>query len=120
MNVQPRGATGFISRTGRPPRTATLRELASGYDRIDQRIALMDTAYREAIAGNVRWAMFIAQVSGELASVQVNVLTDSPMMQAIQGMRAALGLPALGDPHATNADAIEGEATVVDTDPAES
>ena len=80
----------------------------------------MDTAYREAIAGNVRWAMFIAQVSGELASVQVNVLTDSPMMQAIQGMRAALGLPALGDPHATNADAIEGEATVVDTDPAES
>lgn len=84
----------------------------------------MDTAYREAIAGNVRWAMFIAQVSGELASVQVNVMTDSPMMQAIQGMRAALGLPLLGATDATNADAsvVDAESQVIDPlpDPGES
>ena len=72
----------------------------------------MDTAYREAIAGNVRWAMFIAQVSGELASVQVNVLTDSPMLSAINGMRDALGLPALGAPQA-----IEAQSTLVEGDP---
>ena len=105
----------FVSTRGRPPRGTTLRELALSGDRILQRVALMDTAYREAIAGNVRWAMFIAQVSGELASVQVNVLTDSPMLAAVNGMRAALGLPDLGTP--ALAEPIEAQSTLVEGDP---
>ena len=108
MSVQPRGPRGFISRSGQPPRTATLRELALSPDRILQRVAMMDTAYREAIAGNVRWATFIASVSGELAQVQVNVLQDSPMIAAVNGLRVAMGLPALGEPQA-----IDTEATLV-------
>lgn len=107
----------FVSTRGRPPRGTTLRELATSGDRIEARIKLMDTAYREAIAGNVRWAMFIAQVSGELAAVQVNVMTDSPMMQAIQGMRSALGLPLLGATDATDAGTIDAESQVIDALP---
>lgn len=112
-DVQPRGRTGFISRYGRPPRTATLRELALGADHIEDRINLINVAYREALDGGAtgaRWADWLARITGELSQVQVNVMSDSPMMAAIAGMRDALGLPPLGAPQA-----IDAEARVVET-----
>ena len=102
----------FPASTKRPPRTTTFRELVLSPDRIDQRIKVVDTAYREAVAGSVRWAQWLAQVSGEWSAVQVNVLTDSPMLSAINGMRDALGLPALGAPQTIDAQStlVEGDA----------
>ena len=105
----------FVSTRGRPPRGTTLRDLATSGDRILQRVELMDTAYREAIAGNVRWAMFIAQVSGELAQVQVNLPADSPVVLAFNNLRAALGLPELGAQPA--GDVVDAESRVVSEDP---
>ena len=105
----------FQRAAGRPSRTTTFRELVLSPDRIDQRIQVVNTAYREAIAGGSsgqRWAQWLAQVSGEWSSVQVNVLTDSPMLSAINGMRDALGLPALGAPQA-----IDAQSTLVPDDP---
>ena len=112
MNIQPRGEKGFVSRSiGSPPRTATLRSLVTSTDRILQRVQLVDTAYREAIAGGAsgaRWATWLAQISGEMSQISVNVMaTDSPMFLAIAGMREALGLGQLGAP------AIDAESTLV-------
>ena len=110
----------FQRAPGRVARTTTFRELVLSPDRIDQRIQVVDTAYREAIAGGAsgqRWAQWLAQVSGEWSAVQVNVLSDSPVVAAINGMRAALGLPELG---ATQADTsvVDAESRVLPESPA--
>ena len=105
----------FVSTRGRPPRGTTFRELINGPDRIMQRIQVVDRAYEEAIAGNVRAMIWLATAGGDYSQVQlVGVTPDSPMLAAIDGIRALLGYPPLGATDATNADAIEGEATVVD------
>ena len=105
----------FVSTRGRPPRGTTFRELINGPDRIMQRIQVVDRAYEEAIAGNVRAMIWLATAGGDYSQVQlVGVTPDSPMLAAIDGIRALLGYPPLGATDATNADAIEGEAQVID------
>ena len=102
----------FVSTRGRPPRGTTFRELYYN-EPIEHRQDIVRTGIREARAGNVRWATWLAQISGELAAVNVAVLTSSPMLDAIAGMRAALGLAPLGEPQTTDAQPIDSTATLL-------
>ena len=109
-----------IPRNTSVPRGTSFGELARQQPAY-RRLKIIDVFYTLAEEGSVKHAEFLARVTGELAANVAVVAVDSPMMQAIEGLRAAMQLPPLlGATDATNADAIEGEATVVDADPAES
>jgi hypothetical protein len=71
---------------GRPRKGTSLRELLRRRPLKDKR-ALVDVAYREAVAGNVHWAEWIAKHSGEGAapagSVQAEAGCDGPLVFTI-------------------------------------
>ena len=92
------------------PRNVTFSELVR-MQPVARKLAVVSAMYDSAEQGNVRAAQWLAQVTGEWSAVQVNVLTDSPMMAAVNGMRDALGLPPLGAPQT-----IDAQSTLVEGD----
>ena len=102
------------------PRGTSLGELARAQPAF-RRLKIIDTCYTLAEEGSVKHAELLARLMGELAANVAVVAVDSPMMQAIEGLRAAMQLPPLlGDPHTTDAGAIDAESQVIDPPPAES
>ena len=100
-------STGLYLPKGAMPKDVTFAQLVR-LQPVARKLAVVSAMYDSAEQGNVRAAQWLAQVTGEWSQVQVvNVLTDSPMFQAIAGMREALGLGQLGAP------AIDAESTLV-------
>ena len=99
-----------------PPRGTSLGELARAQPAF-RRLAIVDKMYELAEQGSVKHAELLARLMGELAANVSIVAVDSPMLQAIDGMRTALGLPPLlGPAGAADAQAIEAQSTLVPDD----
>ena len=101
--------TGLYLPKGAMPKDVSFAQLVK-MQPVSRKLAVVGAMYDSAEQGNVRAAQWLAQVSGEWSAVQVNVLQSSPMIDAVNGLRAAMGLPALGEPQA-----IDAEATLVST-----
>lgn len=99
--------TGLYLPKGAMPKDVSFAQLVK-MQPVSRKLAVVGAMYDSAEQGNVRAAQWLAQVSGEWSAVQVNVLQSSPMIDAVNGLRAAMGLPALGEPQA-----IDAEATLV-------
>ena len=106
-------STGLQLPRGAMPRDVSFAQLVK-MQPVARKLAVVEAMYTSAEDGNVRAAQWLAQVSGEWSAVQVNVLTDSPVVAAINGMRAALGLPELGAQPA--GDVVDAESRVVSED----
>ena len=102
-------STGLYLPKGAMPKDVTFAQLVR-LQPVARKLAVVSAMYDSAEQGNVRAAQWLAQVTGEWSQVQVNVLAESPMMNAIAGMREALGLGQLGAPP------IDAESTLVPAD----
>ena len=101
--------------TGRPKNGRSLKERFQEQPP-EKKLALIEHIWAGAMSGHTavgaKYAEMILVHSGEGASLQVNVVTASPMMNAINGLREALGLEPFG-----SATVIEGESAVLDASP---